>query len=168
MKITLKTSFLFLAASMLFAACQPVEHKELQPPVKILSTLEGTWKLIKATQVDEDAKTKGFPFKELDLTPLFPYSDFILKFDMVNGAPATFTTTPGASPKIIKLLSGNWTVDNADFPKDITLTSGAVTEKVTLGGYPVASATTLKLSVERRDFTTNKLLISYTYEFAKQ
>lgn len=168
MKNILTKSFMVLAAALLFAACSPEAHKEIGEPRNILASLSGTWKLIKATQVDEDASKKGFPYKELDITSYFPYTNFVLTLNLNSGAPGTFTTTPGSSPKIIKLASGNWTVDNTDYPKDITLTSGATTEKVTLGGYPVGAASTLKLKAERKDASTGKLLITYTYEFAKQ
>lgn len=159
---------MMLTISLLFTACQPDTIKEIGESRNILSSLQGTWKLTKATQVDEDASRKGFPYKELDITNIFPYTNFQLKLDLASGAPTTFTTTPGSSPKIIKLASGNWSVDNADYPKVITLTSGATTEKVTLGGYPVGAANALKLKVERKDAVTGKLLISYSYEFAKQ
>lgn len=118
--------------------------------------------------MDEDAARKGFPFKELNITSLYPYTDFVLKLNLTSGAPGTFTTTPGGSPKIIKLLSGNWSVDNAEYPKNITLTNGASTEVTTLGGYPVGASNTLKLKVERKDAASGKVLISYSYEFAKQ
>jgi len=168
MKILLKTGVKVLLVAILFAACRPEAHKELGDLRATLASLQGTWKLTKATQVDEDASKKGFPFKELDITNLFPYTNFVLTLNLTNGVPATFTTTPGSSPKIIKLASGNWTVDNTDYPKLLTLTSGSTTEKVTLGGYPVGPYNTLKLKVERKDAATGKLLISYSYEFAKQ
>ncbi len=163
-----KTGSMIATMAILFAACRPEAHKELGQPRNILASIQGTWKLTKATQVDEDAARKGFPYKELDITTIFPYTNFVLTLNLNNGAPGTFTTTPGTSPKIIKLASGNWTVDNAEYPKELTLTSGAVTEKVTLGGYPVGALTSLKLKAERRDAGTGKLLISYSYEFAKQ
>jgi hypothetical protein len=168
MKNMLNKILLVLTAAVCFEACTPEAHKEIGEPRNILASLSGTWKLIKATQVDEDATKKGFPYKELDITSYFPYTNFVLTLNLTNGAPGTFATTPGSSPKIIKLASGNWAVDNADYPKDITLTSGATTEKVTLGGYPVGAANTLKLKAERKDASTGKLLITYTYEFAKQ
>ena len=168
MKILFKTSLLIVTVAVFFAACTPVEHKELGAPRKIVESLNGTWKLINAKQVDEDASRKGFPFKELDITTLFPYTNFVLKLDLAGGAPSSFTTTPGSSPRIIKLASGTWTVDNIDNPKDITLTNGVTTEKITLGGYPVGAASTLKLKVERKDAGSGKLLITYSYEFAKQ
>lgn len=154
--------------AVLFAACSPSAHKDLGEPRDIISSLSGTWKLTKATQVDEDATRKGFPYKQMDITSLFPYTNFVVKFDVNNGAPSTFTTTPGSSPKIIKLASGNWSVDDPDYPKVLTLTNGANSEKVTLGGYPTGPYSTLKLKVERKDAGTGKLLITYTYEFSKQ
>lgn len=168
MKSILKTGMMLLSAAIFFGACSPSELKEIGAPRNVLESLAGTWKLTKATQVDEDASKKGFPFKEMDITSLFPYTSFVLKLDLNNGAPGTFTTTPGPSPKIIKLGSGNWTVDNSEYPKDITLTSGSATEKITLGSYPVGASSALKLKVERKDASTGKLLISYSYEFAKQ
>ncbi len=82
MKIILKGSLLFMAFTLFFAACTPVEKKELGDPRNIVQSFEGTWKLIKAIQVDEDAAKKGFPFKELDITTLFPYTNFVLKLDL--------------------------------------------------------------------------------------
>lgn len=168
MKILLKKSLLVLTAAVFFAACTPEAHKEIGEQRNVLASLEGTWKLTKATQVDESAKAKGFPFKEIDITNIFPYTDFKLTLNLNVGAPGTFTTTPGASPKIIKLTSGSWAVDDAQQPKNITLSSGAITEVTTLGGYPVAASNTLKLKVERKEAATGKVVVSYSYEFAKQ
>lgn len=168
MKIILKGSLPALTIALFFAACTPVERKEIGDARNIVESLAGTWKLTKATQVDEDAAKKGFPFTELDITTLFPYTNFVLTLNLNNGVPGTFTTTPGSSPRIIKLTSGNWTLDNNLSPKNVTLTSGSTTEIVTLGGYPVGPYKTLKLKVERKDAATGKLLISYSYEFAKQ
>lgn len=168
MKIGVKTGLILMTAIISFVACNPPKYDELSAPRNITESLAGTWKLTRATQVDEDASTKGFPYKEMDITNLFPYTDFILTLNVNAGAPSTFSTTPGSSPLLINLSSGSWSVDDADYPKDITLVNGAVTEKVTLGGYPVGSSNTLKLKVERKDATTGKLLLSYSYEFAKQ
>jgi hypothetical protein len=170
MRIALKTGLFVFLAAILLAACSPAEHKELGAPRNIMASLTGTWKLIKATQVDEPSAAKGFPFKEMDITTLFPYTDFRLTFN--SGSPGTFTTTAGGSPKIIKLTSGSWAVDNPEYPQKITLTSGSTTEVITLGAYPVGAMTTLKLKVQRYEAVTPpaiaKLLITYTYEFAKQ
>jgi hypothetical protein len=168
-----KTGIALALTVIILAGCRPEAHKEIGAPRDIMNSLAGTWKLTKATQIDEDAAFKGFPAEvtQLDITTIYPYTDFVLKFELNNGVPSTFTTTRGNSPAIIKLASGNWTVDDPAYPKVITLTSGANTEKATLGGYTVGPNNTLKLKVSRYDIPasgTPKLLISYIYEFAKQ
>jgi Domain of unknown function (DUF5004) len=172
MKNVIKIFFPVLLMAGLFSACRPDKLEDIGTPRNNVATFAGTWKLTKVTQKDEEAARKAFPYAELDLTTLFPYTDFTLKLDVDSKLlPNTFTTTPGNSPKIITLTSGQWSVDNAQQPTVITFKNGAVTELVTLGGYPVGSNKNLKFKVERRDVDTathNKLLISYTYEFTKQ
>lgn len=163
-KITITT----LLVSVLFASCKPDSVEDLGIQRNLLQSVNGTWKLTKATQVDEDAAKKGFPYQQLDITNLFPYTSFVLTLNVAGGMPTTFTAVPGTSPKIVKINNGNWTVDNLNYPKSIYLSNGAATDTITLGGYPVGASTTLKLIKEKRDATTGKLLISYSYEFAKQ
>lgn len=160
--------FLFALIAGSFAACRPSYDKVIGESRDVLSSLNGTWKITKATQLDQNAFEKGFPYQKLDITTLFPYTEFKLKLDVANGQPTTFTTTPGASPRIIKLASGTWTVDDINYPKVVTLTSGSTTEKFTIGGYAIAPNNTLTVTVQRSDATDNKLLIVYTYEFTKQ
>jgi hypothetical protein len=54
------------------------------------------------------------------------------------------------------------------YPKVLTLVNGTDTSRVTLGSYPTGSTGALKLRQEKRDATTNRLLISYNFEFTKQ
>jgi hypothetical protein len=75
---------------------------------------------------------------------------------------------PGNAPKIIRLTSGNWAVDDPAYPKLLTLSNGSDTTRITLGSYPRGSSPNLKIRLERRDSASNKLLISYSYEFTKQ
>ncbi len=168
MKHINKITIALLLAVVLFGSCKPDALKDLGMERDLLTSLNGTWKLVKATQVDEDAKVKGFPYQQLDITNLFPYTDFVFNLTVAGGAPTTFSATPGSAPKLIKLNSGTWTVDNLKYPKNLFLTNGTSADTVSLGGYPVGAATTLKLRKEKRDFSTGKLLISYTYEFTKQ
>jgi Domain of unknown function (DUF5004) len=172
MKNVIKIFFPVLLMAGLFSACRPDKFEDIGPARNTLSSFAGTWKLTKVTQKDEESTRKGFPYAELDLTTLFPYTDFTLKLDVdAKFLPTTFTNTPGNSPKIITLTSGQWSVDNVQQPTVITFKNGTVTELVTLGGYPVGGNKNLKFKVERRDAdpaANNKLLISYTYEFTKQ
>lgn len=168
MKSINKLAIILVLGAVFLGACKPDALKDLGMERDLLNSLNGSWKLVKATQVDEDAAKKGFPYQQLDITNLFPYTNFVLSLNVAAGAPTTFTTNPGASPKIIKLTTGTWAVDNLKYPKNLYLRNGAATDTVSLGGYPVGAATMLKLRKEKRDFTTGKLLISYTYEFTKQ
>jgi Domain of unknown function (DUF5004) len=168
MKRINKTAIIILLFSIIFGSCKPDSLKDLGIERDLTSSLNGTWKLTKATQVDEDAAKKGFPYQKLDITNLFPYTDFVFTLNVSAGLPTTFTAASGAAPKIMKLTSGNWTVDNVKYPKNIYLKNGAATDTVSLGGYPVGASTTLQLKKEKKDNTTGKLLISYSYEFSKQ
>jgi len=168
MKFINRIAIVVMLATIVLVACKPDSIEDMGGKRDFLQSINGTWKLTKATQVDEDAAKKGFPYQQLDITNLFPYTSFVITLNVSGGAPTTFTTTPGTSPKIVKVNSGNWTVDNITTPKNIYLANGAATDTITLGGYPVGASTTLKLIKEKRDKTTGKLLISYSYEFAKQ
>lgn len=156
------------ACTILFVSCKPDSLKDLGAERDIMQSLTGSWKLTKAVQVDEDAARKGFPYKEKDISATFPYTDFKVTLNTENSAPTTFTADPGASPKVIKLTSGTWTVDNLDFPKKIYLANGGATDTVSLGSYPVGASKTFKLRKEKKDAATGKLLLSYNYEFTKQ
>ena len=149
-------------------SCKPDAIKPIGDENNNIAALTGTWALTKVTQTDVDATKKGFPYRETDLTSSFPYTDFKMAFSSTGGSPTTFTTTPGNSPRIIRLTSGNWSADDIKTPKVITLTSGTTTEKITLGSYPNSTNPTLKISVERVDAVSNKVLITYSYEFTKQ
>lgn len=168
MKSLNNIAIMLVLATVLFASCKPDSIEDMGGKRDFLQSVNGTWKLTKATQVDEDAAKKGFPYQQLDITNLFPYTSFVLTLNVAGGAPTTFVATQGTAPKIVKLNGGNWTVDNLNYPKNIYLSNGAATDTITLGGYPVGASTTLKLIKEKRDAATGKLLISYSYEFAKQ
>ncbi len=158
--------------AILFAGCRPEAFKEIGEPRDIPTSFAGVWKLTKVTQKDEESARKGFPYSELELTNLFPYTQFTLTLNLDNNqAPSNFTVNAGSSPDIIGLTTGSWRVDSEEAPTKINFSQGAVTRSVTLGAYPVGSNTKLQFKLEKRDAdpaANNKLLISYTYEFTKQ
>lgn len=167
--IILKISFLLLISAAIIG-CQPDKVGEIGAIRDVPASFAGSWKLTKAVQVDEDVKRKGssFIFNTIDLTSLFPYTDFKLTLNTsVHGSPTTFTADAGASPAIIGLTSGTWAVDDGKAPKAITFKNGANTEEVTLGAYPIGGNNKLTFRIERKD-AAGKVMISYTYEFTKQ
>lgn len=162
---------LFAAATiaMLAIACRPEKLKQYVgiDPNANLTAISGTWKLTKVTQTDNDAVKKGFPYQTMDLTAVFPYNTASMTFNLASGAPSTFTINNGTAPGVVSITSGNWSVDDLKAPQVITLTSGAITEKLTLGSYPNAVSPNLKLRVTRTDAVTNKVLITYDYEYSR-
>jgi len=157
-----------LLAMILAIACKRENYKPLGKAATPITSLAGTWKISSVTQKDEDAANKGFPYQVTDLTSLFPYTDFTLTLNMNGNTPTTFTTAPGQSPKIVTLASGNWSADDPTYPKVLTLANGADTAQVTLGAYPSGASPSLKVAVAKRDASSGKLLISYSYVFVKQ
>ncbi len=163
---------MMLLGAMLVTGCRPESFKDIGAPRTITSSFIGTWKITKVVQVDEDAKRKGssFTFQSLDLTTLFPYTDFTLTLNAnSSGQLTTFTVDAGNSPAIIGLTSGTWSVDNGDQPQALIFKQGSLTETVTLGAYPMGGNSKLNFRIERKDpANDNKVMISYTYEFTKQ
>lgn len=157
----------------MLTACRPEKFKEVGALSPVVASLAGTWKLTRVIQTDEDAKSKGFSYgpinvQQMDITNVFPYTDFKLTLNANGNTPTTFTTAPGNAPKIIPVASGNWLLDDPAYPKVLTMANATDTAKVTLGSYPSGETPVLKIRVERRNATTNKLLVSYSYEFTKQ
>jgi hypothetical protein len=158
---------ILLAAGLLFTGCSPDAYEPLGTTSDNLTAISGAWKLTKVTQTDAESQRKGFPYAVEDITSLYSYSTLQLTFNVASGAPGNFTINNGSAPPITSITSGTWKVDDVKAPKVITLTSGAVTETMTLGGYPNSVNSTLKVKVTRTDAATNKLLIVYDYEFSR-
>ncbi|MET0636582.1 MAG: DUF5004 domain-containing protein [Chitinophagaceae bacterium] len=162
----MKNKIVYIMMVLLIAGCQPDAHKEIGPARDLVQSMNGTWKLTRVIQRDNEAVRKGFPFRDLDITGLFPYSDFILTLNADAGNPTTYSSVQGNAPAILKSASGNWTVDNPDYPGVIALANGTTVDSIRLGGYPVGAETNLSLTVQRK--LGEKLVISYIYEFTKQ
>lgn len=158
---------------MLLNGCRPESYKSIGTPTDAVSSLSGNWKLTRVIQTDENAKTNGFSYDPInvqtaDLTSSFPFTDFGLTLNFSNGLPSTFTTAPGNSPKVIKMLSGKWVLDDPKYPKVISLINGTDTALITLGSYPLGSSPVLKIAQQKVDASDGTLLISYSYEFTKK
>jgi len=154
-------------------ACEPKDFKSVGTPTTPIASLIGTWKLNKVTQVDENAKYLAFTYnainvQEQDITSAYPFNTFKITFNGNGTTPTTFSVDPGSAPKIVKINSGNWTVDDPSYPAAFTLTNGTVTQTLMISAYPTAESPSFKIRTERRDATTNKLWASYNYEFVKQ
>jgi hypothetical protein len=158
-----------LMTGMIFASCSPEDFGDVVGPVNNnINNLTGNWRLTKVTQTDLEASLKNSPFVSSDITTEFPYSDFRLAFNSAAGAPTTFTTTPGNSPRVIRLASGNWRVDNVAAPGQVQFINGVDTVKALFGSYPSSFDPTFKLRVDRINTETGKATMRYDYQFVKQ
>ncbi|WP_113653950.1 DUF5004 domain-containing protein [Pedobacter namyangjuensis] len=152
---------------ILLGSCKPEEFGPIGSDTNVVKELQGTWGLTKVTQKDEDAATKGFPYKELDITAVYPYKDLTIALQGdASGAPTNFTITPGNSPKIADFNTGTWAVDNAIAPTIITLKNGTVTSELTLGSY--AELKSGKFYLKKVKKSNGKAILSYTYQFTKK
>ena len=146
--------------------CKPEEFGPIGSESNVLKEMQGTWRLSKVTQIDQDATTKGFPYKQLDITNVYAYKDLVIALlGDAAGSPTTFTITQGNSPKISDFNSGTWTVDNISAPNIITLKNGAATSDLTLGSY--AGLKSGKFYLKRIRKSNGKVIVSYQYEFTK-
>jgi len=158
---------MFAMCILLIWSCKPEVFPPIGDPQNVVKDIQGTWSLNKVTQIDQDATTKGFPYKQLDITSVYPYTELLITFlGDAQGNPSTFTITNGNSPKIADLTSGNWTVDDPKAPASITLKNGTVTNTLTLGSY--ANLKAGKLTIKRDKKLNGKVLLSYQYEFIKK
>jgi len=154
---------------LMVTACQPEKLKsyvDIEANANLVA-ISGTWKLVKVVQTDNDAAKKGFPYQTMDITSAFAYTTATMTFNLSAGAPTTFAINNGTAPGVVAITTGNWTVDNAKAPQVITLTNGAVSEKLTLGSYPNAVSPNLKVRVTRSDVVTGKVLVTYDYEYSR-
>ncbi|TKC08253.1 DUF5004 domain-containing protein [Pedobacter polaris] len=160
--------YIILALCFLsFWGCKPEEFGPIGDPENVLKELQGTWTISKVTQKDEDAVTKGFPYKELDITNVYAYKELVIALQGdAAGNPTNFTITPGNSPKIADFNTGTWTVDDPNAPTIITLKNGTTSSILTLGSY--AELKTGKFYLKKVKKFNGKAIVSYTYQFTKK
>lgn len=158
-------AILFLA--LVVFSCQPDDIPSLGEKTDYIPMLTGTWKLDKFEQIDADAESKGFPaFATIqDLTNVFPghpYTDFSITFN----ADGTFTSNPGSS-YMQMLSSGNWVIDDPEYPSALILASGSETQTVELGSLADVILGKVEFKEERKQPDTGKIKIKYVYSLSK-
>lgn len=158
-------SILFI--STLVYACQLDEIPPIGEKTNYKPMLAGTWELVKFEQIDADAESKSFPTyaTNKDLTNVFsghPYTDFSITFN----ADGTFVSSKGTS-YVQMLASGNWTLNDEEYPSAIVLTGGSVTQTVALGSLADVIIGKLQFKEVRKQADTGKVKIKYIYSLTK-
>ncbi|MBL7726250.1 MAG: DUF5004 domain-containing protein [Dinghuibacter sp.] len=167
----MKTSMIALAvcSALLLWSCKPDAIKDYEAPDSAfkLANLSGTWKMSTLVQSDEDAVTKGFPYKTVDLTQAINAPQVKFTINMNGAAPGTFAIDHGTATKLFKSTSGNWMVDDQAKPSQMWFVNGTDTVKFVIQGYnnilqnkQMVLKRTRKLGV--------KAVSTYTYTFDKQ
>lgn len=156
--------------TLVVTGCSPEKYDALPASDNVITSLTGNWTLRSVIQKDEGAENKNSPFVTLDLTSIFPYTQYKLTLASTSGTSGTYTAVPGASPKIIRSNTGKWEVDDAKNPKFISFISGTDTTKMQIGSYPRTFNQSFKLRQTKVDQSTDAkaAAVSYDYEFVKQ
>ena len=150
------------------ASCRP-EFEDISESAGRSAGLSGTWTLSSAAQVDEKAVSKGYPafVQRIDLTERAGFNDYqIILNQNAEGIPTTFEERDTDSPAIIGFESGSWTLDDPDFPKEITFTNEAGESfTMVISTYLGLSEGELNLSFSR--MVDGEPIVTYEYKFVK-
>jgi hypothetical protein len=162
-----KIACLFALAALLYlSGCKPASLNEYDSySAANVAALAGNWKLTKAVQGDEDSKRKAFPYKTLDITNVLNLTEIRLALVSSGGNPTTATVNYGAAPRIFKITSGNWLLDNKDKPGQLWLANATDTTKFILGSYGSIANDKITLKQTKNLGTTS--MVTYEYEFSR-
>ncbi len=163
----MKNIIIILFVSLLVFSCQPDDIPPIGEPTDYVPMLTGTWNLNTFEQIDADAESKSFPdFATIkDLTNIFPghpYTDFSITFN----ADGTFTSDPGSS-YMQMISSGNWEIDDPEYPSAIILSNGSETQTISLGSLAGVILGKVEFKEDRKQPDTGKIKIKYVYSLSK-
>lgn len=154
--------------------CTREEFNAVPASGDVLTSLNGSWKIRNVIQTDEAASGKSSPYISMNITSLFPYTEYKLTLNGTAGAvTGTFTAVPGNAPPVIPFNTGNWEVDNPKNPQVITFTNGSQEVEMKIGSYPSSFNPAFKLTQTKLDMAVAPPdppapAITYEYEFVKQ
>ena len=160
------TIIIAVAGILIFTGCKPEDIKSYEPySAYNINNLQGTWKVSKVTQSDEDSKRKNFPYKTLDLTTSLNLSGIEISLNLNAAKPSTFSVNYGTAPQMFKFTEGNWQLDDVNKPGKFWLINNLDTVKFVLGAYTTLANN--KLVLKQTKFLGNTPMITYEYEFSK-
>jgi hypothetical protein len=173
-KINKNKNFLLVSMVCVVAfvlSCQPEnDFPELKNPLAIKpALLEGSWKVAKVTQYDQEALDNGYPsdVQSREITDAFPFSEYQIEFMLdESGRPANYKITPGSAPNFLKLNEGKWSVNDPVFATEIRMTSPTDPNTASFK-IKKLSENVIQLQVLRKDAADGTLYSFYEYEFVK-
>lgn len=175
MKKIIKIAGLFAIIISLLDACTPDKDFTIGAPQNRPAQLAGTWKLQTVSQIDLIAKNYNFvdPSRtdisliQQDISDAAAFTDMsmVLSIDAAN-VPTTFTINYGNAPKIFKISSGNWKVDDLKAPGNIKMINGTDTISTIIGGVNNLSSNLMTLQLIKYQ-QSGKPATQYNYNFKK-
>jgi hypothetical protein len=166
----MKTSIITLVAfcALVLWSCRPEAIKDYEPTTASfkVADLAGTWKCNNIMQRDEDAVTKGFPYKTVDLSSAVNAPQIKFTINMNGTNPGTFAIDHGTGLKLFKSTAGNWLVNDPTKPSQMWFVNGTDTVKFTIQGYN--NFLNRKMVLKRSRTLGAKTVSTYTYSFDKQ
>jgi hypothetical protein len=160
------TFIIAITGLMLFAACKPEAIKDYESYSSAsVASFQGTWKVTKVTQTDEDSKRKLFPYKTLDLTSSLNLTDIKVTLNAANNAPSSFAINYGLAPQLFKISSGTWKLDDNNKPGKLWIVNGVDTTKFIIGAY--SQIANNKMSLKQTKSLGGTDMVTYEYEFSK-
>jgi hypothetical protein len=160
-----KIILLNLLVSILLFGCRPENFKPVGEANNYMALFPGTYKLTSVVQSDVKALKNNYPYKSLNVTSIFPYTDFEMTLNSSGTGPGTFTTKKGNSPDVIKPASGNWSVDNPEAPKMMYFVNGRDSARIEIANYTGFRDNKLNLRLVK--YLDGKAVTNYDYEFTK-
>lgn len=156
---------------LLLSACNVFDYPEIEEPISVkVSELNGTWRVSKVTQFDQEAIDNGFPedVQKRDITAQFPFAEYNLAFTLdAQGRPATFLVTPGNAPNFLAINSGSWSVDHPVFTTQINLFDATNPNSAAFRVKRISSDVIALQLLRNAADDANTLYLFYEYEFTK-
>ena len=108
-----KIIYLLAIVSLLAMGCSETDDGRHVDPITLNEKIDGEWGLMNLKMVDEFAKANKLEPSEQDISTLFNYDDFRIKFNVdENNKPTTYEVTGNVPP--LFALSGYWKL-SSDF-----------------------------------------------------
>ncbi len=139
---------------------EPVNHGEV-------TSLFGTWKGLSINQRDIGAESKGFPYKNEDLTSMLGFTNVKVTLNGTASAPSTFAIDYGTAAQFFKFNTGNWKVDNPAKVGKVYLINAANTDTITMAMGSYQDIMNNKLSFTQTKTLLGSPVIVYEYKFSK-
>jgi len=161
-------TILSLILALVWLSCTPEDLKSYNPVSNgEVSSLFGTWKGTAVNQRDIGAESKGFPYKNEDMTSALGFTNVKVTLNGSASAPSSFAIDYGGSLQFFSFNAGNWKVDNTDKVGKVYLINAANTDTITMVMGSYQDILNNKLSFVQTKTLLGQPAIVYEYKFSK-